>query len=389
MIDFDLTEADRRIVALAHEQAVQYQKHGLAHDEDRVVGVKPAYLPGEDELLHVRNAARTLAQENSGYAILEALIYLEEIWGLKPTAARGRSADTLNFGLSNTLVEMIGTPEQAQRWRDTSLCWAMTEPAAGSDAAGIRTTAIQDPKTGEWVINGEKIFISLGESTQGVMVMARATDRNGVTRVSNFIVEKGMPGFSVGAQHRKLGQRCSDTVNLIFDNVRVPDFNNLNGNLKSTLAIMNTTRSMVAAQALGYSRAGLDIVREKLAEAGIDVDYYAGHRHQPEIVARLIKAESLWEAVWCSMIRARWIEKVQGAAEKLEAAMSKAIGGSMVRKVTQEAIALLGPLGVLEENVAARMFRDSRIVDIYEGPGEVQRLLIARQLLGYTSQELN
>ena len=386
MVDFSLTAKDAKIIAMAHEQAKFYRRHAPLFDHDVTIGDAPVVIPGEDDLPHVRNAARE-AKGTSGYPILDALINLEEIYGGKPMRARGRQGDTMNFFLSNSLLEKIGSEEQIDKWNGLRLCYGLTEPAAGSDAAGVRTTAIQDPATGDWVINGEKIFISLGEAAEGVVVLARARDADGNERLSNFIVEKGTPGFAVGAQHRKMGQRGVDTVNLIFDDVRVPDINHLNGDLKRTLSILNGTRSMVAIQALGFSRAVLDFLRERLAERGEVLDYRPGIRRQSAVAARLMRLEAHYDAVWLLVMRAKWIEFDQGTAPKVEASMAKALGGRLVRTVMQDVMDLLGPDAISSDHLVELVFRDSRIVDIYEGPGEVQRVLLARDLLGYSSRE--
>lgn len=386
MVDFTLTADDAAIVAMAHEQAGFYRKHAPLFDRDLTIGDAPIAIPGEEDLPHVRDAARA-AKGTSGFPILDALINLEEIYGGKPMRARGRRGDTMNFFLSNSLLEKIGTEEQIAKWNGLRLCYGLTEPAAGSDAAGVRTTAVQDPATREWVINGEKIFISLGEAAEGVMVLARARNAEGHERLSNFIVEKGTPGFSVGAQHRKMGQRGVDTVNLIFDEVRVPDFNHLDGDLKRTLSILNGTRSMVAVQALGFSRAVLDFLRDRLAERGQALDYRPGVRRQSAVAARLMRLEAHYDAVWLLVMRAKWIEVVEGTAPKVEASMAKTLGGRLVRTVMQDAMDLLGPDAVSSEHLVELVFRDSRIVDIYEGPGEVQRVLLARDLLGYSARE--
>jgi acyl-CoA dehydrogenase len=389
MVDFDLTQTDSEIVELAHQQALVYRRYARRFDKDLVNGVNLGPIPEEQDFPHVRDAGRARSDETSGPAIIDALIYLEEIWGNKPIRHKGPHGDTMNYMLSNGVLKKIGTPEQVARWGDTVFCYGLTEPGAGSDAAGVRTTAVYDNATDEWVINGEKTFISLGEASEAVMILARFVGPDGARGLSNFVIEKGTPGFTLGPQIKKMGQRHGDTVPLSFVDCRVPRFNHLAGDLKNMLAVLNGTRVLVGVQALGYARAALDFAREKLAESGVIPDYSANLGRQPAIVVRLMQLEAKYEAVWLAVMRAQWSQQQTGTADKVAAAIAKALGGTMVRKVVRDVMELLGAFSLSEEHLLEEWFRDSRVVDIYEGPGEIQRLLIGRELFGYAAKELN
>jgi acyl-CoA dehydrogenase len=233
------------------------------------------------------------------------------------------------------------------------------------------------------VVNGEKIFITYAESCDAVLVLARMQHPRGI---STFIVEKGTPGFSVGRQIRKMGIRWEDTAPCPFADSRIPAFNHIDGDLKKTLQSFSESRPVVAAYALGVSRAALDYTWAQLQNLGIAPDYNTPLALQPAAVARLLALEAEWEAL--AVVRAKWVEQREGPG-KIESSMAKAIGGLLARRVTQACIDVLGASGLSAAGPAEKWFRGARIFDIYEGTGEIQRLIIARELLGYSPKELN
>jgi len=291
------------------------------------------------------------------------------------------------WGLGNTVLKTVATPEQIEKWKNHTIAIAITEPGAGSDPANIRTTATFDRETDEWVINGEKIFISQAQSADAAMVLSRFVGADGSRGMTTFLVEKGTPGFSVGPQLKKLGIRSHDTCNLLFENCRIPEFNHIKGDFKSTMTVFNDSRPMVGAMALGVARAALDFTREKLAEQGIEISYRGGVRSRPAVVDRFIRLEAVYEAALLTVLRSKWLEQ-QDVPPKVEASIAKAAGGKAARRITQGCIDLLGPEALSEDHPLDRCLRDGRIFDIYEGAGEIQRLIIARSILGYTGRDL-
>jgi acyl-CoA dehydrogenase len=185
-----------------------------------------------------------------------------------------------------------------------------------------------------------------------------------------------------------MGIRAEDTAGLFMDGVRVPARNEIAGDLKTTLTVFNNSRPIVAACALGVCRAMLDFTTEKLRDAGHVVDYAGSSSAQSAVADRLLRLEALYDATWLTVVRAKWLEDQHGAT-KIEASMAKAKGGRAARRITQECVDLLGPMALSEAEFAEKWFRDARIFDIYEGPGEVQRIIIARHLLGYGPRELH
>ncbi len=379
MISFALTDADAAILAEASAQADLASKYArdFEHDEDRLL---PVSFPEADGRPDTRAMLASLATETSGAKILHALLYLEDWRGGVPLRES-------RYSLGNTALRIAGTPEQYARWRDRTIAIGLTEPAGGSDPASTRTTATWDAESGEWLIEGEKTFITYAESCDAVLVLARLVhpERKGL---SAFMVEKGTPGFTVGRQFRKMGIRFEDTAPLAFSGCRVPAFNHIDGDLKSMLRSFSESRPVVAAYALGVSRSALDFTWGRLAEVGVAPDYDKGLSETSAAADRLMSLEAEWEATWVTVLQAKWIEQNEGPG-KIESSMAKAMGGGLARRVTQTCIEVLGACGLSDVHVIEKAFRDARIFDIYEGTGEVQRLIIAREILGYSPKELN
>ena len=268
MIDFELTPADEEILAEAHAQALIGRKYAQYYDqhEDEL---PPATFPESARHPSMVRLAEEGIPGSSGARILHSLVMLEINWG-------GLGLHRSKWGLGNTVLETVASPEQIAKWKDYTISIAITEPGAGSDPANIRTTATFDRETDEWVLNGEKIFISQAQSADAAMVFSRFIAPDGTRGMTTFLVEKGTPGFTIGPQLKKLGIRSHDTCNLLFENCRIPEFNHIKGDFKSTMSVFNDSRPMVAATALGVARAALDFTRDKLTERGIEVNYRCG-----------------------------------------------------------------------------------------------------------------
>jgi len=379
MIDFQLTPADEKVLSSAHAQALigrRYARYYDKHEDE----LEPAEFPEAKDLPNPITLAEEGLGGSSGSRILHSLVMLEIYWG-------GIALHRSKWGLGNTVLKTVATPEQFEKWKNHTIAIAITEPGAGSDPANIRTTATFDRETGEWILQGEKIFISQAESGDAAMVLSRFIAPDGSRGMTTFLVEKGTPGFTVGPQLRKLGIRSHDTCNLLFENCRIPEFNHIKGDFKSTMSVFNDSRPMVGAMALGVARAALDFTREKLAECGIEVTYRGGMRSRSAVVDRFIRLEAIYEAALLTVLRSKWLEQ-QAVPPKVEASIAKAAGGKAARKITQGCIDLLGPEALSEDHPLDRCFRDGRIFDIYEGAGEIQRLIIARSILGYTGRDL-
>jgi acyl-CoA dehydrogenase len=379
MISFAFTARDAEILEEARAQArlaIRYARD-FERDEDRLL---PPVYPEAEGRPDTRTLLHAHVAETSGAKIINALLYLEDWRGGVPL----REA---RYSLGNTVLKLAGSAEQEARWADKTIAIALTEPIGGSDPAAARTTATWDAANREWVIEGEKIFITYAESCDAALVLARLVhpERRGL---STFMVEKGTPGFSVGRQYRKLGIRFEDTAGLVFSGCRVPVFNHIDGDLKKTLQSFSESRPVVAAYALGVTRAAMDFTWERLAEAGVTPDYDAGPTALSAAADRMLALEAEWEATYVTVLRAKWVEQNEGPG-KIESSVAKTMGGTLARKVTQTCIELLGAAALSEAHPLEKAFRDARIFDIYEGSGEIQRLIIAREILGLSPKELN
>ncbi|HYR79355.1 MAG TPA: acyl-CoA dehydrogenase, partial [Candidatus Dormibacteraeota bacterium] len=341
MIDFELTTADEKILDSAHQQALIGRRYARYYDKHENE-LTPEEFPEAKDLPNPTRLAEEGVTGSSGARILHSLVMLETYWG-------GVALHRSRWGLGNTVLKTVATPEQIEKWKNHTISIAITEPGAGSDPANIRTTATFDRETDEWILNGEKIFISQAESADAAMVLSRFVGADGSRGMTTFLVEKGTPGFTVGPQLKKLGIRSHDTCNLRFDNCRIPEFNHIKGDFKSTMSVFNDSRPMVGAMALGVARAALDFTREKLAERGVEVSYRGGIRSRSAVVDRLIRMEALYEAALLTVLRSKWLEQ-QGVPPKVEASIAKAAGGKAARKITQGCIDLLGPEALSEDH---------------------------------------
>ena len=380
MISFEFTERDRELLSEARRQANLAAKHArdFENDEDRLL---PHEYPEAAGCPDVRALLDAFVEETSGHKIINALLYLEDWYGGVPLREH-------RYSLGNTVLKIAGTAEQYDRWHGLTIAIGLTEPIGGSDPASVRTTARFDQTTSNWTINGEKIFITYAQGCDAVLVLARVLHPAQPQRLSTFIVEKGTPGFDVGPQIRKMGIRWEDTAALSFVDCEIPSFNHVDGDLKKTLQSFSESRPVVAAYALGVSRAALEYTWGQLRSAGIAPDYNTHLSAQSAAAARLLALEAEWEATWLTVVRAKWIEQREGPG-KVESSMAKAMGGLLARRVTQTCIEVLGAAGLSASAPLEKLFRDARIFDIYEGTGEIQRLIIARHLLEYSPKELN
>lgn len=320
---------------------------------------------------------------------------------------------TPSSALGGAAINAVGTPEQKERFlrrfTEGSPKWgamAMTEPHAGSDTSNIQTTARLDEATNEWVLNGEKIYCTSGalatEESNGLVVVWATVDRSaGRSAMKPFVVEAGTPGMSVVKKERKLGIRASDTVSLVFEDCRIP-YDNILGTLdapkagdgngqdkgfKGAMKTFDSSRPWVAASAMGIARAAFEFTRDTLKKEGITAPYGAPKHELTSVQRDLLEMEMDIQAGWLLTVRsAAYMD--QGEPNSLEAAMAKAKAGLVVTRVTQKAVELLGPLGYSHEFLVEKWMRDAKINDIFEGTGQINTLIVARRILGYTRREL-
>jgi acyl-CoA dehydrogenase len=295
-------------------------------------------------------------------------------------------------GLGNSAIASVADDEQAERFKGVWAGMAITEPGCGSDSASIQTTARLDGD--DYVINGEKIYVTAGDRCDAVVVWATLDKSLGRAAIKSFVVPKGTPGMEVERVERKLGIRASDTAAIRFTDCRVPK-ENLLGNpevdpkqgFAGAMATFDNTRPLVAAMAVGCARASLELTKDLLAEAGVVVDYDRPAQTQSAAAATFLQLESEWEAAYLLTLQAAWMADNR-KPNSLEASMAKAKAGRVASDVTLRCVELAGTLGYSENELLEKWARDSKILDIFEGTQQIQQLIVARRLLGKTSAEL-
>jgi acyl-CoA dehydrogenase len=295
-------------------------------------------------------------------------------------------------GLGNSAIASVATDEQLERFKGMWASMAITEPGTGSDSASITTTAVRDGD--DYVINGEKIFVTSGERSDAVVVWATLDKSLGRAAIKSFVVPKGTPGMTVERLEHKLGIRASDTATIRFEDCRVPAANLLGSpeidtkqGFAGAMATFDNTRPLVASMAVGCAKAALDLTREILQQAGVEVDYDAPALTQSAAAATFLQLESDWEAAYLLMLQAAWLADNR-RPNSLEASMAKAKAGRMGTDVTLRCVELAGTLGYSEHELLEKWARDSKILDIFEGTQQIQQLIVARRVLRLGSAEL-
>ncbi|MBD0862810.1 acyl-CoA dehydrogenase family protein [Gordonia sp. zg691] len=295
-------------------------------------------------------------------------------------------------GLGNAAIAAVATPEQLERFGDVWAAMAITEPSFGSDSAAVTTTATLDGE--DYVLNGEKIFVTAGSRADHVVVWATIDKSVGRAAIKSFVVPMTTEGVTVARLEHKLGIKASDTAVIRFENARVPAENLLGSpeidTKKAFGGVMQTfdnTRPVVAAMAVGLGRAALEELRRMLEEAGHEIDYDRPAASQHATVAEFIRLESDWEASWLHTLRAAWMAD-NSQPNSSEASMSKAKAGRTVTDITNKAVEVAATAGFSETSLLEKWARDSKILDIFEGTQQIQQLIIARRVLGKSSADL-
>ena len=325
---------------------------------------------------------------------LSAVISLEQMcWG-----DVGLFLARPGTGLGNAAIMAVGNKDQKAKWGKRWASMAITEPAAGSDSKNISTTAVLDGD--EWVIDGEKIYVTDGDRSDCVVVWATLNKSMGKTAIRSFLVEKGTPGFTVARLEKKLGIRASDTATLIFDNCRIPRENLLGGkeeietdkdaakkSFGGAMQTFDNTRPMVAGMAIGLGQAALDMTRALLAEEGYE-DKFGGSMHQQTAVQyELEMLEAELEAARLLVYKSAWMMDNKMPNSK-EASMGKAKAGRIGNRISLKCVEICSMQGFSEEHLLEKFSRDSKILDIFEGTQQIQQLIVARQVLNKSSSDL-
>ncbi|WKV15946.1 acyl-CoA dehydrogenase family protein [Janibacter limosus] len=312
-----------------------------------------------------------------------------------PETCRGDVGLTLSIprrGLGNAAIAAVANDEQKARYAGKWAAMAITEPDVGSDSGAIRTTAIKDGD--EYVLNGEKIFVTSGERAELVVVWATLDRTLGKTAIKSFVVRRDNPGLQLVRLEHKLGIRASDTAAFVLDDCRVPAEDppgdpeiKIEGGFGGAMQTFDNTRPLVASMALGLTRASLDKTTELLEDAGVEVDWDRPAHVQSAAAAKLIEMEADYQSAYLLTLRAARMAD-NGKPNSMEASMAKAKAGRTCVNVSLACVELAGATGYAETELLEKWARDSKILDIFEGTQQIQLLVVARRIIGYSSKEL-
>jgi acyl-CoA dehydrogenase len=349
-------------------------------------GVNDATGIGGAGAAGVRRSAGGDGENRNGSNMSTALSIMELCWG-----DVGLLLSMPRQGLGNSAIASVGDDEQLERFDGLWAAMAITEPEAGSDSAAIRTTAVRDGD--EYVLNGEKIYVTAGERADLVVVWATLDPSKGRAAVKPFVVERSNPGLVLERLEHKLGIRASDTAAFRLEDCRVPAENLLGSpdiaasGFAGAMQTFDNTRPLVAAMAVGLARACLEETRRLIEEAGVAIDWDRPVSVQPAAAAEYVAMEADYEAARLLTLEAAWMAD-NAKPNSLHASMAKAKAGRSCVDIALRCVRLAGTLGYGEELLLEKWARDAKILDIFEGTQQIQLLVIARQLLGKSSAEL-
>ena len=377
MIDFslsdDLLEVQARARRFGQEEILP-----IAAEYDRKAEVPPAIVAKAQAagLLNV-----TIPKEYGGmsYGALQSAIIAEEFGA----ACVGISITILVNGLALTPLLLAGTEEQKERFlrpvaQGAKLAaFCLTERQAGSDAGSLKTTALPDGD--DFVINGQKCFVTSGGLAEVLTVFALTDPDRGARGVSAIVVPAGIPGIHVTKVEEKMGQRASNTVELTFEDVRVPQANLLGKRGRGfsiALETLDFGRSGVAALSVGVARAALEYAiayAKERQQFGAPIINNQGVAFMLADMAMKVEAARLltWQAAWMADGR---------MAATAKSAMAKCFASDTAMEVTTNAVQILGGYGYMQDYPVEKLMRDAKLLQIYEGTNQIQRMVIARHL---------
>jgi acyl-CoA dehydrogenase len=402
MISLETPRKFRPLVSQAHQVATEVfrpisRKYDLAEHEypkelDMLASLIDGMNAGSDSGAGATGVRREQpkssdAANRNGTNLSTVLSVMELCWG-----DVGLLLSMPRQGLGNAAIASVASEEQLQRYEGRWAAMAITEPEAGSDSAAIRTTAVLDGD--EYVLNGEKIYVTAGERADLIVVWATLDRSQGRAAIKSFVVERSNPGLKLDRLEHKLGIRASDTAAFRLEDCRVPKDDLLGSptidvkqGFGGAMQTFDNTRPLVAAMAVGLTRACLEETRAQLERAGVSIDYNAPANTQHAAAARLQAMEADYEAAYLLTLQAAWMAD-NSKPNSLHASMAKAKAGRTCVEVSLACVELCGSLGYSETSLLEKWARDAKILDIFEGTQQIQLLIVARQLLGKTSADL-
>ncbi len=323
------------------------------------------------------------AYGGAGLGYTEYVIAIEEL--ARVDGSVGLTVAAHNSLCTNHLYK-FGNEEQKRKYvvplaQGKKLgCWSLTEPEAGSDAGGTRTVAVR--RSGGWVLNGAKSFTTNGQYADVCVAMAVTDKQKSSHGISAFVIERGAPGFRPGKKENKLGMRASDTSEVVFSDCRVPEGNLLGAEGEgfiNSLQVLDGGRISIAALALGMAQGAFEAAAN-----------YARHRKQfgraiaefQAIQFKLADMETQIEAARLLVYQAAWLADRKDVRFTRESSMAKLYASEVAVSVANESVQIHGGYGFIKDYPAEKYYRDVKLCTIGEGTSEIQRLVIARQLLG-------
>ncbi len=378
-IDFGLTDEMKMLRQSVREFAVaQILPHVMKLDEAQEFPLSIVRQMADLGYLGV-----TIPAELGGAGLLPMhfVIVMEEISRVDPSVGLTLAAHS---GLCLQHISLFGSEEQKKRYVPDLATgakigsWCLTEPGSGSDASGMKTSAVRDGDA--YVISGSKIFITNGSHASTYVVMAKTDLGKGNKGISAFIVERGMRGVAVGKKENKLGMRASDTVTMMFDEVRVPKENLIGvegDGFKQALGVLDNGRIGIAALSVGLAQGALDAAVNYSKERhafGKSISEFQGIQFKLADMATEIQAARL-------LTYRAAMERQKGEPINLIAAQAKLFASEVAQRVATEAIQVHGGYGFIKEFPVEKFYRDVKLLTIGEGTSEVQKMVISRNLL--------
>ncbi len=383
-MNFQLTEEQLSIRDMVREFArEEIAPHVMEYDEAKQF---PEHLIPKMAELGLLGIIFPEAYGGAGMGYMEYVLIVEELSAVDPSIGLTVAAHN---SLGTNHIYTFGNEAQRQQFvthlaQGKSLAaWALTEPCCGSDAASLKTTAMKQGK--QWVLNGQKTFITNPNYADYVVVMARSNPEKGKKGISAFVVEKGTPGYTIGKPMNKLGTRASDTAELFFEDCAIPE-ENLLGNegegYKQALKILSGGRISIAAMSLGIARGAYEHTLKYALEREAFGQPIANFQ---AVQFRLADMATEIEAARLLTYQAAWLAD-NGKDYSLAASMAKLYASELAVRVADMAVQTFGGYGFIKEYPVEKLYRDAKIGTIGEGTSDIQRMVIARQLIQQASQ---
>jgi len=374
---FQESPVQTEIRALARKFARQEMASHIEHDEAQA-RFRPEWIQKLGELGRTGiPVGETYGGAGLGYS--EYIGALEEL----ASVSAGYAISVAVTGLAQVILEKYGTEAQKEKYISPLAsgqaigAFSLSEAGSGSDAAALRTTAVRDGDF--YIINGTKLWTTQGDSASTLLLMAR-TGEAGPKGISTFIIEKGMPGFRTGKQEKKMGCHVSHTMELIFENVRVPA-KNLVGQegdgFKIAMSALDSGRITIAATALGIARAAIEVAvshAKQREQFGKPIGEFQGVSFMLADMAVAYESAKL-------LVQKAAALRDAGEPFSQAAAMAKLAATDMAMRVTTDAVQVLGGSGYTQDFPVERYMREAKVLQIVEGTNQVQRLVIGRHLL--------